>query len=58
MTQLITSLQNPRLKAAARLRDRRDRDEQRRILIDGAREVTRAAAAGVGDGCGEGRSER
>jgi len=47
MPQPITSLQNPRLKAAARLRDRRDRDEEGKILIDGAREVGRAAAAGV-----------
>lgn len=47
MSQLITSLQNPRLKGAARLRDRRDREAQRRILIDGAREVGRAAAAQV-----------
>lgn len=43
----ITSLQNPRVKAAARLRDRRHRDKQGRILIDGARELGRAIRAGV-----------
>ena len=43
----ITSLQNPRVKEAARLRDRRHRDKQGRILIDGARELARAVAAGV-----------
>jgi hypothetical protein len=45
---LITSLQNPRIKAAARLRDRSGRNDQGRIIIDGAREITRALAAGVG----------
>lgn len=44
---LITSLQNERVKAAARLRDRRGRDRQGRILIDGARELLRAVRAGV-----------
>ncbi|MFM7070267.1 MAG: TrmH family RNA methyltransferase [Planctomycetota bacterium] len=44
---LITSLQNERVKAAARLRDRRGRDRQGRILIDGARELLRALRAGV-----------
>jgi TrmH family RNA methyltransferase len=43
----ITSLQNPRVKRAARLRDRRQRDKQERILIDGARELARAMQAGV-----------
>ncbi len=43
----ITSLHNPRVKDAARLRDRRGRDKQRRILIDGTREIARALAAGV-----------
>jgi TrmH family RNA methyltransferase len=43
----ITSLQNPRVKNAVRLRDRRHRDKQRRIVIDGARELRRAAEAGV-----------
>jgi TrmH family RNA methyltransferase len=44
---LITSLQNERVKAAARLRDRRGRERQGRILIDGARELLRALRAGV-----------
>jgi RNA methyltransferase, TrmH family len=43
----ITSLQNPHVKDAAKLRDRRHREKQRRILIDGAREIQRAIAAGV-----------
>lgn len=44
---LITSPQNPRVKEAARLRDRRHRQKQGRILIDGAREISRAIRAGV-----------
>ena len=44
---IITSLQNPRVKDAARLRDRRHRQQQGRILIDGARELQRAIGAGV-----------
>jgi tRNA G18 (ribose-2'-O)-methylase SpoU len=47
MTHQITSLQNPRIKQAVRLRDRRGRDDQRRILIDGVREIVRAWEAGV-----------
>lgn len=43
----ITSLQNPRVKEAARLRDRRQREKQQRILIDGTRELTLALAGGV-----------
>ena len=38
----ITSARNPRLKAAQKLRDRRHRQQQGRILIDGRREVQRA----------------
>lgn len=45
--QLITSPQNPRVKDAVRLRDRRHREKQSRILIDGTRELHRAIAAGV-----------
>lgn len=45
--QHIASVQNPRLKSAARLRDRRGRQQQGRFLIDGLREVQRAWAAGV-----------
>ena len=36
---VITSPQNPRVKDAVRLRDRRHREKQGRILIDGAREL-------------------
>ena len=43
----ITSLQNQRVKDAAKLRDRRQRDKQQRIVIDGARELRRAMEAGV-----------
>jgi TrmH family RNA methyltransferase len=45
MPPIITSLQNKRVKDAARLRDRRGRKTQHRILVDGAREVLRALAA-------------
>jgi TrmH family RNA methyltransferase len=44
---LITSVQNPRVKAASRLRDSRGRREQGRIIIDGVREIGRALAAGL-----------
>jgi TrmH family RNA methyltransferase len=44
---LITSLQNPHVKDAVKLRDRRHREKQGRILIDGARELRRAVAGGV-----------
>jgi len=43
----ITSLQNPRVKETVRLRDRRHREKQGRILIDGARELARAVDSGV-----------
>lgn len=43
----ITSSHNPRLKAAARLRDRRDRVREGRFLIDGRREIERALAGGI-----------
>jgi TrmH family RNA methyltransferase len=41
MTEIV-SPQNPRIRAAAALRDRRDRERQGRIIIDGAREILRA----------------
>ena len=44
---MITSLHNQRVKDAARLRDRRQRQRQGRIVIDGAREIERALDAGV-----------
>jgi TrmH family RNA methyltransferase len=43
----ITSLQNQRVKDAAKLRDRRERRKQGRILIDGAREIRLAIDARV-----------
>lgn len=47
MPESITSPHNPRVKAALRLRQRQGRDDQGRILIDGARELRRAIEAGV-----------
>jgi RNA methyltransferase, TrmH family len=44
---IITSSQNPRVKEAVRLRDRRHREKQGRTLIDGARELRRAIGADV-----------
>ena len=46
-TTELTSAANPRLRAAAALRDRRERDQTGRILIDGARELLRALDACV-----------
>ncbi len=43
----IRSLQNERIKAAVKLRDRRGRDKQGRIIIDGLRELGHALAANV-----------
>ena len=43
----ITSSANPRVKAAVALRDRKDRDTRGESLVDGAREIRRAIAAGV-----------
>jgi TrmH family RNA methyltransferase len=43
----ITSLQNPRVKRAIKLRDSRQRMKQGRYLIDGARELLRAIQAGA-----------
>jgi len=44
---IVTSLANPRVKAAAALRDRRERDRTGLTLVDGARELRRALDAGV-----------
>jgi RNA methyltransferase, TrmH family len=44
---LLTSLANPRVRAAAALRDRRERDRSGLTLVDGARELRRALDAGV-----------
>jgi TrmH family RNA methyltransferase len=43
----ITSTTNPRLKAAARLRGRRERDRAGLTLVDGVRETLRALQGGV-----------
>lgn len=45
--ETISSLQNPRVKEAVRLRQRRGRKQSGRILIDGVREIGRALEAGV-----------
>jgi len=47
MPTQITSLQNPRVKDAIRLRDGRHRRKQGRILIDGVREIGRAMQADI-----------
>ncbi len=47
MSHVITSLQNPRIKSAIKLRDRRGRGKQGRIIIDGSREILRAIGGGV-----------
>ncbi len=43
----LASPSNPRIKAAARLRERRERDKSGLTLVDGARELRRALDAGV-----------
>jgi TrmH family RNA methyltransferase len=43
----ITSLTNPRIKAAVRLRDRPERDLTGLTIVDGAREILRALDSGV-----------
>jgi TrmH family RNA methyltransferase len=43
----IASPSNPRIKAAVRLRDRRERDRTGLTIVDGARELRRAFDAGV-----------
>ena len=45
MSLQISSSSNPRVKAAAKLRDRRGRNQQGRIVIDGLREIRRACEA-------------
>lgn len=47
MTAIITSPQNPRIKAVADLRESRSRRETGLILIDGLREIGRALDAGI-----------
>ena len=43
----IVSLQNPELKRLGRLKDRREREREGLLLIEGARELERAARGGV-----------
>ncbi|MFL5727456.1 MAG: TrmH family RNA methyltransferase [Chloroflexota bacterium] len=43
----LTSLTNPRIKAAIRLRDRREREATGKSIVDGPRELLRALDAGV-----------
>lgn len=43
----VTSPKNPRVRAAAALRDRRARDEAGLTLVDGSRELARAVAGGA-----------
>ena len=43
----ITSVTNPRVKAAVRLRDRREREATGMTIVDGAREILRALDAGA-----------
>lgn len=43
----LASLQNPRVKRAVRLRERRERDKTGRFLIEGYRELLRAADGGL-----------
>lgn len=47
MESVITSAKNPRIKAAAELRDRKERDARKLFLIDGEREILRALDAGI-----------
>lgn len=46
-TPTLASPSNPRIKAAAALRDRRERDATGLTLVDGARELRRALGSGV-----------
>ncbi|MDR2513417.1 MAG: RNA methyltransferase [Puniceicoccales bacterium] len=43
----ITSRQNPRIQALANLRERRERDSQKKYLIEGLRELSRALSCGM-----------
>lgn len=45
--RLITSTSNQRIKDVAKLRDRRQREKQRRFVIDGVRELARAISGGI-----------
>ena len=45
--QTIDSPHNPLIKQVAKLRSRRGREQQGKIIIDGTREVVRAVSSGV-----------
>ncbi len=45
--EIITSLQNPRIKNLVRLRDRRPRDQQKIFPVEGYRAISRAMEQGV-----------
>jgi len=45
--EVISSLQNPRVKQLVRLRDRRPRDEAGVFLVEGYREIRRALEKGI-----------
>ena len=47
MIEKLTSLQNPKVKHALKLRDRRDREREGLTLLEGYRELTRAFAWGM-----------
>ncbi len=47
MSTAITSPQNPRVKQVVRLRDRRHRDEEGLLLVEGASELSLALAGGA-----------
>lgn len=47
MLNVITSMQNPKLKAALKLNERRDRNQTGLFLIEGYRELARAVDGGV-----------
>lgn len=47
MAEIITSPQNPRIKAAAKLRDRRGRKQTGRMIVDGQREIAQALLSNV-----------
>ena len=47
MVPILTSVANPRVRAALALRDRRERDRAGLTLVDGARELRRALDAGA-----------
>ncbi len=48
MSEPIRSLQNARIKGAVKLRDRRGRQKQGRIIIEGIREIACALGSGIG----------